>query len=113
MSKYSYGTKFDSDKERFDLLPPKVMLNIAEVFTYGAKKYEERNWEKGMYWGRLFAATMRHLWRWWSGEEYDNESNIHHLAHAAANILFLLHYTKNYNQYKQWDDRKGKKKKEK
>jgi len=113
MSKLSEGTKFDNGKERFDLLPPDVLFELAKVYTYGATKYEERNWEKGMNWGRLFAALMRHLWKWWRGETYDPESNIHHLSHALANVSFLLHYDLNYKHYKKWDDRPKKEEKEK
>ncbi len=35
---------------------------------------------------------MRHLIAWISGESYDKESGINHLAHAAANLMMLLEY---------------------
>jgi hypothetical protein len=37
---------------------------------------------------------MRHLWQFWSGEDYDQESGLHHLEHALADIVFLLTYVK-------------------
>lgn len=39
---------------------------------------------------RYFAAAMRHLWAWWTGEERDAETGESHLAHAACCVLFLL-----------------------
>jgi len=103
--KLEAGTKFDEGKARFDLLPGDVLVEISKVFTYGATKYEERNWEKGMKWGRLFAATMRHLWSWWMGEENDKETGISHLAHAGCNVMFLIRYHLRKDLYGKNDDR--------
>lgn len=86
------GRKDDSDKLRWDLLPPELMEETARVLGYGARKYAERNWEKGMSWGRPFAALMRHMWAWWRKENggVDPETGYSHLAHAAANLAFLI-----------------------
>ena len=35
-------------KGRCDLLPPAAILRLARHFEAGAKKYGERNWEKGI-----------------------------------------------------------------
>lgn len=86
------GWKLDKQKLRMDLLPPEAVEAIAEVFTYGANKYEDRNWEKGMSWGRIYGAMLRHLLAFWRGEDYDSESGKLHLAHAATDALFLLQY---------------------
>jgi hypothetical protein len=86
------GVKHDQGKERFDLIPPGPLLEVAKVFTYGAAKYEANNWRKGIAWGRVFAAIMRHLWNFWRGYEKDQESGLPHLAHAAWGCLVLLEY---------------------
>lgn len=86
------GVKFDSDKPRLDLLPPELLTAVGTILTFGAKKYSDRNWEKGMEWGRLYGATLRHLIAWSSGEEADPESGYSHLWHAACNIAFLITY---------------------
>lgn len=83
------GKKFDQGKVRFDLIPPDAMYYLAEVFTRGAEKYGDRNWERGMTWGRLFSATMRHAWEWWRGRENDQETGVSHLYHAAASLIML------------------------
>jgi hypothetical protein len=78
--------------ERFDLMPPDALEEIARVYGWGASKYADRNWEKGYNWGWSFAACMRHLWAYWRGEDLDSESGLNHLAHAGWHILTLLTY---------------------
>lgn len=84
--------KHDDDKLRFDLVPPHALQEVVAVYTMGAKKYGDRNWEQGLAWGRVFGAIMRHLWAWWAGEDNDPESGLSHLAHAAWGCLALLEY---------------------
>lgn len=86
------GARFNEGKVRFDLMPPDALWELAKVYTFGARKYKDRNWEKGMVWGICFAAAMRHLWKWWRGERNDPESGLHHLAHAAWNCMAALSY---------------------
>lgn len=86
------GRKDDNNKPRLDLLPPELLFSVAEVLTFGAGKYSERNWECGMSWGRVFAALMRHMWAWWRGEATDDETGLSHLAHAGACLAFLIAY---------------------
>ena len=87
------GKKFDDGKLPYDLLPSDAVEEIVKVLQFGATKYGERNWEKGMKWNRPFAALMRHMWAWWRREEKDPETGLSHLAHAGCCILFLLSYT--------------------
>lgn len=89
----SNGVKLDAGKARFDLLPPDALQAVAGVFTFGAEKYAERNWEKGMDWGRVFAATQRHMMAFWGGEMYDPETGMLHTAHASFGTLVLTAYT--------------------
>lgn len=97
------AAKYDAGKLRYDLVPPEAFAEVVKIYNYGAKKYPEpRNWEKGMSWGRLFGAIMRHTWAWWRGEDIDPESGLPHLAHAAWSCIALLHYSKHK---KEFDDR--------
>lgn len=97
------GTKLDAGKQRFDLLAPEALGGLVAVLTYGANKYTDRNWERGISYSRIFAAAMRHLWAWWSLCETDNETGLSHLDHAACCIHFLSTYTK--RNMKSFDDR--------
>lgn len=93
MSKLQEGTKYDNDKVRLDLMPIQALMEVGRVMTFGATKYEDNNWRKGMRWGRLIAASLRHIFAWLRGETYDPETKINHLAHACVNLLFILEYT--------------------
>jgi hypothetical protein len=86
------GRKDDIGKLRFDLLPVRPLMQVAEVYTIGAAKYADRNWEKGLKWGRVFAAMMRHAWRWWGGEVRDPVDGQHHLASVVWCALALMEY---------------------
>lgn len=88
------GRKDDADKAPYDLIAPELLEDVAAVLKFGAAKYAPRGWEKGMRWGRPFAAAMRHLWAWWRGEATDPETGLSHLAHAACCVMFLLAYEK-------------------
>ena len=99
------GRKDDDGKARFDLLPPDALWEVVRVYTAGAGKYGDRNWEKGIRYGRVFAAICRHAFSWWRGERADEETGIHHLAHAAWNCLALLAYE--LRGMEEFDDRKA------
>lgn len=86
------GRKDDQGKPRFELLPSDALRAIAVILTFGALKYEDRNWEKGMDWSRVFGALQRHLWSWWEGESLDPETGKSHLWNAGCCILFLIAY---------------------
>ena len=86
------ASKFDDRKLRMSLFPPDVLNQICEVLEFGAAKYGDNNWRKGMEWTRLYDAAQRHLQAWLQNEDLDKESNINHLAHACCNLVFLLNY---------------------
>ena len=85
--------RYDSGKIRYDLLPADALEALALVYTKGAEKYADRNWEKGMSWSRCFASLMRHIWAFWRGELYDPETKCHHMAMAAWNCFALCSYS--------------------
>ena len=86
------GVKHDNNKPRYDLIPADALASMVDVLTFGADKYGDRNWEKGMAWTRLFAASMRHLWAWMRGEDLDPETGLPHTAHAMCCCMFLTSY---------------------
>ena len=86
------GLKYDSGKLRYSLVPPIAMRALAEVLTFGARKYAPNNWvlvQDGE--TRYLDAAFRHLEAFRSGETHDQESGLHHLAHLLTNVAFL-HY---------------------
>ena len=89
------GIKFDAAKPRMGLLPPKALLSVASVMTFGAQKYAPNNWkyvEDGP--NRYLDAALRHLAYYMDGEVQDPESNLPHLSHAICCLMFILDLTK-------------------
>lgn len=88
------GIKHDQGKPRMDLIPPEMLEEVAKVLTFGANKYSDRNWEKGLEWGRVYGALQRHLTAWWGNvnEGIDEETGLSHLSHALCCISFLVAY---------------------
>ena len=86
--------KFDTSKLRYDLIPTSTTKALAQVLTYGAKKYKPNNWQTVDDTDRYVAALYRHLEAWRDGEKVDKESGLSHLAHALTNVAFLLHLDK-------------------
>lgn len=48
-------------KPRYDLIPPISLYRLAMHFANGAKKYGDRNWEKGQPLSRYIESLERHL----------------------------------------------------
>ncbi len=88
------GVKYDGEKlARFDLIPQDVLYSLATLYGEGAKKYSDNNWARGMRWGRVTAALMRHLAKWMAGEEFDPEGGQHHLDSVIWSAMTLRAYT--------------------
>jgi len=86
------GVKYDEGKARYDLIPGDSLHELAKLYTMGAAKYGDRNWEKGMKWGRIFRAMVGHAWSFWRGERFDPDDGQHHLASVAWCALALMSY---------------------
>lgn len=84
--------RYDHGKLRYDLLPFDGLEELTKVYTKGAEKYADRNWEKGMSWSRCVGSLLRHTFRFCLGERNDPETGLHHMAHAAWNAIALCVY---------------------
>lgn len=84
------GRKDDAGKARYDLIPAAPLDELARLYGQGAERYGERNWERGLAFGRMFAALMRHAWAWWRGEQRDPVDGQHHMASVAWYALGLI-----------------------
>lgn len=82
-------TKFDEGKPDFTLIPQEALLEVAKVFTLGAKKYGVFNYSKGTGHRRLIAASLRHINQDLRGENLD-EIGTHHIANAIAGLMMAL-----------------------
>lgn len=87
---------------RFDLVPPGPMFKVAEVYGIGARKYAERNWEKGYDWSLSYASMLRHALQFWGGEDIDPQDGQHHLASVVFHALALMQFAETHPEL---DDR--------
>ena len=78
------------DGLRWDLLDMKQVEKVVEVYTMGAKKYEDHNWKKVSA-ERYYGAFMRHFSTIRTGERYDSEFGCLHIHQAIWNILALIY----------------------
>lgn len=87
------GVKYDNGKPQYSLLPAQALLEVVKVLTFGAGKYAPDNWRRvPEAERRYFDAANRHMWQWAMGEEYDEETKLHHLASSVSNLLFILQF---------------------
>lgn len=87
------GLRADKGKTEFHLIPVDGLAELGRVYSFGAKKYAPRNWERGMLWSRCYNSLLRHLYAYWNGERNDQETGLHHMAHVAWNAVALLVYS--------------------
>jgi hypothetical protein len=98
------GVKLDQEKPRMSLLPFGALELVAQVMTYGARKYAPGNWvriKNGR--ERVANAMLRHFTAWQNGERIDKESGLQHLAMMACNALFLLAFDEHTDGVKEED----------
>jgi len=99
------GAKYDGEKNRLDLLPFDALVEVGTVYTLGARKYADRNWEKGISYMRICGALLRHLFAWLLGEQRDPENGQLHMASVAWNALALLSFELRGMNGGEFDDR--------
>lgn len=84
---YSTGAKRDvtEGKGAYHLLQVLALRRVAVVLEKGAKKYDARNWEKGIPMSRFMDSALRHLFQYLEGRRDED-----HAGHAAWNILCMI-----------------------
>ncbi len=76
-------------------MPREALWELGKVYHFGAetKEYGDYNFRKGYRWSLSYDAMMRHMILFWDGEDRDEESGFHHMAHAAWQALTLLFFS--------------------
>ncbi len=90
------GGEKNSKLARFDLIPTGPLWKLAEHYGEGAKKYDDRNWERGYRWSLSYAALNRHLNAWWDGEDFDEETGSNHMTAVLWHAMALLEFTETH-----------------
>ncbi|MDA8252875.1 MAG: DUF5664 domain-containing protein [Rhodospirillales bacterium] len=71
--------------------PPALLLAVSEVMEVGARKYGPFNWrDSSVNLTTYIEAAQRHLMCLQDGQDFDDETRLHHAAHAAACMGIVL-----------------------
>jgi Domain of unknown function (DUF5664)/Domain of unknown function (DUF4406) len=78
-------------KPQLNLVPSSLIIHVAKAMENGAAKYGPYNWrDKKVRTTIYIAAAQRHLLSLLDGEDFAQDSGIHHAAHAAACMGIIL-----------------------
>lgn len=77
----------NTDKPQPHLISPFALMRLGAWLGLGAKKYAERNWEKGMPLSRCVASLFRHTLAYMMGKKDED-----HAAAIMCNAMFIIHY---------------------
>jgi len=87
--------RYNENKLDYSLLEPYAIQELVRVFDKGSKKYAPYNWlNGGMEYSKMLASLKRHIAAFELGEDIDQETGCHHMAHAAWNALGIVSYSK-------------------
>lgn len=90
---YNQEKKADAGKDRWELLPINQIQKVVKVLTDGAAKYGDNGWRSvDNPQERFYAAMMRHLYAWRTGDKIDKESGFNHMIHVICNAIFLAEF---------------------
>ena len=90
---YNQEKKADAGKDRWELLPINQIQKVVKVLTDGAKRYGDNGWRSvDNPQERFYAAMMRHLYAWRTGDKIDKESGFNHMIHVICNAIFLAEF---------------------
>jgi hypothetical protein len=101
------GTRHNEGKPQLSFLlsAPNANRLKAAVYTFGANKYGRDNWKSGFKYMSIIDSLMRHLQKFVSHEDIDEESGLPHVAHILWNAEVLAEM---FEIHKDLDDRKDK-----
>ena len=71
---------------RYDLISPVAMKRLAVTYCEGAKRYGDRNWEKGLPVSNLVNHALAHIFAYLGGNTAEDD-----LIHAAWNLMAAAH----------------------
>jgi len=84
------------DDVRYDLISPIGLKRLAQTYAEGARRYTDRNWEKGQPFGVLLNHARDHINDFIAqqlGLGGDlGISDEDHLAHAVWNLFAVMHF---------------------
>lgn len=81
--------RYNGGKLRWSLVDFDALEDMVKVLEFGAQKYADNNWKKGLKTTEIFESMMRHMTAYMRGEDIDPESGLPHTGHILCNAMFL------------------------
>lgn len=88
--------RFNEGKPELSFIDLDSMMDTADVFSFGAKKYSRDNWKKGQSLTQVLDSMMRHIAGLQRGEFFDPESGLPHIGHIGCNMIFVSDTLRNH-----------------
>jgi hypothetical protein len=82
------GLRYNNGKLRWSLVHFKSIEPLVRVLMFGATKYDDNNWKKGLPPKEVLESMQRHLAALIDGEINDPESGLPHIGHIQCNAMF-------------------------
>ena len=74
-------------------IPLEAIAAAAASLEYGAQKYSDRNWERGLPWQQMIDSLKRHVEDFERGHDYDDDgedgSDLHQVCMIMASAMML------------------------
>lgn len=86
--------RFNNGKTRWSLVDFSSIEDLANVLEFGAEKYDDHNWKKGLKSTEVVESLLRHTFSYLNGEDLDPESGLPHTGHMMCNVMFLSYISK-------------------
>lgn len=86
------GVRFNAGKLRWSLVHYKSLEPLVQVLMFGAQKYDDHNWKKGLPKEQILESMQRHLAALMDGEQNDPESGLPHIGHIMCNAMFYSYF---------------------
>jgi len=102
-NKLEKATRNNSGKPKWHLMDMPSFEPMIRALEWGAERYGEFNWQKGLSVIETLDSLQRHFIAFQNGQDIDEESGKSTLGHLACNVMFLLWTMQNKPE---WDDRK-------
>jgi hypothetical protein len=93
IEKSEKGLRFNTGKLRWGLVVFKALEPMVKVLMFGAAKYTDNNWKKGLPPREVLECMQRHLAALLDGEVNDPESGLPHIGHVQCNAMFYSYFT--------------------
>ena len=93
MEQQERGLRYNTGKRRWSLVHYKSLEPMVQVLEFGASKYDDHNWKKGMPPKEVLECLQRHLAELMDGEVNDKESGLPHIGNIMCNAMFYSFFT--------------------